>query len=106
MSKFISTQRIFRGIRGLANWRSQVDSQGAMHLWHILSAKRQGVNNETEHLLLESHDKNFFDEFMRLQNTKEPYFDPLTSDFRIRSHYHSNVATARKKTFAAVWKAA
>ncbi len=43
---------------------------------------------------------------MRVQDTSEPYFDPLTGDFRIESHYHSNVATSRKNTFVGRWAAA
>ena len=34
------------------------------------------------------------------------YFDPLAGQFRIASHPHSNVATARKQTFGWSWHAA
>jgi AAA domain (dynein-related subfamily) len=42
---------------------------------------------------------------MRVNNSKNPYYDPLSQAHRIETHPHSNVATARKKTFSDKWQA-
>lgn len=106
MGKFVSITRIQRAIINLPIWRSYVDSQGATHLWQFLSLKRKNVNDKDMTPLSEGDDKEFFDVFTRVQDTKNPYYDALDESFRIDTHAHSNVATARKKTFSAVWRAA
>ena len=106
MSKFMSLLRIRQGILGLQDWRSRVDSQGAMHLVHFLAAKRQDVNATSFTKYSEGDDRNFCDDALKVRPGNNPYYDPLDDEFRIDSHFHSNVATMRKKTFADKWKAA
>lgn len=77
-----------------------------MHLTHFLAAKRGGVNAKGFLGYTESDDQRFCDEVLRVRDGEYPYFDPLVGEFRIATHYHSNVATARKKTFSDKWHAA
>jgi MoxR-like ATPase len=106
MSRFIGILRVQRSIRALQAWRSRVDSQGAMHLIHFLAAKYSGVNSDRAVIHDEENDRAFCDRVLRVRPGSHPYFDPLDNSFRIQTHFHSNVATARKKTFADRWKAA
>ena len=106
MSSYVSLLRVKRGILSLREWRSLVDSQGAMHLIHFLAAKRGNVRPGQWTDYGEAQDKAFCDEVMWVRPGDRPYYDPLDDSFRIHSHFHSNVATARKKTFADRWQAA
>ncbi len=106
MPKFVSILRIQQGIVGLREWRDRVDSQGAMHLIHFLAAKKKGVNASGFVAYSEDDDRKFCDEALKVRPGKYPFFDPLDDEFRIASHFHSNVATMRKKTFADKWHAA
>jgi len=83
-----------------------VNSQGAKHLMHFLSAKRNDVTDVSFKLHSEADDFKFCDDALKVRPGETPYFDPLDGAFRIASHPHSNVATARKKTFASEWRAA
>jgi hypothetical protein len=71
----------------------------------VFNSKIQWNSNEFTRFG-ESDDRRFWDKFMHVRDTNEPYYDPLEADFRIASHYHSNVATARKNTFVNRWGAA
>ena len=106
MPLFVSLMRVRDAILALQLWRDRVDSQNAKHLIHFLSAKKGGVNAKGFVDFSEADDKAFCDVALRVRSGDYPYFDPLDGEFRIETHPHSNVATARKKTFAAVWKAA
>lgn len=106
MGKFIGIQRIHRAILNLLLWHSKVDSQGGMHLWSFLSMKRKNMTSAHMTRFGEQDDREFFDNFMRVQNADKPYYDPLIGQLRIGTHPHSNVSTLRKKTFADKWKAA
>lgn len=55
----------------------------------------------------ERDDFTFWDKYFRVdaETSGKPYFDPLTRTYRIASHPHSNVATARKGTFEKSWEA-
>ncbi|MFH2259320.1 AAA family ATPase [Citrobacter freundii] len=97
---------LFAPSLGLRRWRESNDSQGTMHLIHFLAAKFAGAKKGTPILYTEnSVDFNFCDKFLRVNNSNTPYFDPLGMSHRISTHPHSNVATARKKTFSDKWKA-
>lgn len=104
--KQLSVQSIRTAALGLRRWREVNDAQGAMHLIHLLAAKYAGARPGVPIVYTESSvDFSFCDKFLRVNNTDNPYFDPLGMSHRISSHPHSNVATARKKTFSDKWKA-
>jgi 5-methylcytosine-specific restriction protein B len=54
----------------------------------------------------ESDDLDFFNKYAKVKTDAYPYFDPIAGIFRIETHHHSNVATARKGTFFRSWRAA
>lgn len=104
--KRIAVNSLKEAINELHAWRKSNDSQACMHLIHLLAAKYAGGSEKAEIEYTEqSVDFVFCDTFFRVNNTKKPYFDPLDLKHRIESHPHSNVATARKKTFSDSWKA-
>ena len=106
MPKYVSFDRLKRGVGELAEWRGRVNSQGAVHLWQFLALRRSGVTTTGWTRHEEAADQAFWDRVMRVRAGPEPYYDPLTGKFRIESHFHSNVATARKNTFKNRWRAA
>lgn len=101
----VSKQRLVVALRDLAQFREAVNKQAAQHIMPFLALKRKGANSSTYIVYNESDDFAFFDEFCRVQGGKFPYFDPIASKFRIDTHPHSNVATARKGTFSRSWHA-
>jgi 5-methylcytosine-specific restriction enzyme B len=103
--KYISRQSLVTALRNLAKFRETVNRQGAQHILPFLALTRKGANPATYVPFNESDDFQFFDEFCRVQGGDYPYFDPIASDFRIATHPHSNVATARKGTFSRSWHA-
>lgn len=105
-NKYVGIQRIHRAILNLPRWRALVNSQAAMHLWPFLTAKYYGVTTGRYVAFGEQKDRAFWNQFMRVRDTSYPYYDPLEADYRIDTHYHSNVATARKNTFSNRWRAA
>jgi 5-methylcytosine-specific restriction enzyme B len=105
MSKFISIISVRRALLELASWRDAVDSQGAKHLLTFLALKKSGANDTAFSRHTEQNDKRFCDDYLRVRPGSHPYYDPITSDYRISTHYHSNMATARKGTFQSTWKA-
>lgn len=107
MSAYIKKDRLKSAIIRLADWRGQVQSQTSAHLFPFLALVRKGVQYDNFTRYEESDDFDFFDSYFRAgDKPSEPYFDPLTRKFRIASHPHSNVATARKGTFEKSWQAA
>lgn len=78
-----------------------------MHLYSVLPLLEKGVTPGTPIQFEESEDYDFWDRYFKVPgDPANPYVDPLTRDRRIATHPHSNVATFRKGTFAASWKAA
>lgn len=107
MPRYVSKDRLLTAILALADWRARTQSQGAMHLFPLLSLLAKGVNPKTFTKYEESDDFEFFDKYFRVSgNDEHPYFDPLVLKRRIETHPHSNVATARKGTFERSWQAA
>ena len=106
MSKYISVRRVHRAIVNLETWRDEVNYHTSKHLWQFLTLKWKGVNTENWTDFGELDDKQFWEEYMRVRNGEDPNYDPVTAEFRIEGHYHSNVATMRKNTFANRWGAA
>ena len=93
-------------IEELAKWAEQAGLQRAVHLWTYLPLRPPGAQPGSATSYAEADDFAFFNEYFRFGSESHPYFDPLKCEFRIQSHPHSNVATARTGTFAASWKAA
>jgi 5-methylcytosine-specific restriction protein B len=105
--KYISEQQLANSLRALAEFRSKVNQQGAQHILSFLALRKSGVGTKSLTKYTETDDKNFFNEFARVApEGSDPYFDPIRSMYRIETHPHSNVATARKGTFARSWGAA
>src|SRR5215472_14463732 len=105
--KYISVQQLANSLRALADFRSKVNQQGAQHILPFLALRRAWVDTRGFTKYTEADDKNFFNEFARVATSgANPYFDPIRSMYRIETHPHSNVATARKGTFAGSWHAA
>lgn len=105
-TKQLSFQSIRAAALELSHWRAANDSQGAMHMVHLLAAKLAGAKPGVSIPYTERNvDFVFCDRFLRVNNSDHPYFDPFDMDHRISSHPHSNVATARKKTFSDKWRA-
>jgi 5-methylcytosine-specific restriction protein B len=103
--KWVSILRLREALQSLAMWRSQNDSQGCMHLVHFLASKRCNVRKSQWQKYSENDDRDFCDTYLRVRPGTHPYYDPLEQGFRLDTHWHSNIATARKKTFADKWKA-
>lgn len=106
MPKHLNILRLRKALENLAVWRDRVDSQGAQHLLLFLSAKRSGVNATEMTKHTEGDDKAFCDDFLKVRAGDKPYYDPVVGEYRISTHYHSNMATARKNTESGRWGAA
>lgn len=106
MAKYVSVRRVHRSIINLETWRDEVNYHTSKHIWQFLALKWKGVNTEDWTDFGELDDKEFWEEYMRVRNGEDPNYDPVTGEFRIEGHYHSNVATMRKNTFANRWGAA
>jgi len=92
MPRFVSIRRIRRAILNLVEWRDRVDSQGAQHLWSLLALKQKGVNTGDWTRFEESDDKAFCDNVLWVEDSNNQYYDPVSGQFRIKTHYHSNIA--------------
>lgn len=98
MSKLISTKALKISLANLKEWKAQNDNQGVKHLIHVLAAKERGASEDTWIEYTEQMvDFKFCDSYLRVNNSQKPYYDPFDGDYRIHSHPHSNIATARKK---------
>ena len=107
MPSYIRLDRLREAVIRLSDWRGQVKQQTVAHVLPLLALLEKGVNKSTYVQFEEQDDFDFFDRYSRLPGDEEkPYFDPFNRSFRIASHPHSNIATARKNTFARRWKAA
>jgi 5-methylcytosine-specific restriction protein B len=103
--KYVSKEQVSQALPLIASFRSAIDKQAAQHILTFLALKCRDVGTKFVPYA-EGDDYKFFDEFMKLRDGEDPYFDPVASLWRIASHPHSNVATARKNTFFRRWGAA
>ncbi len=106
MSTALSNAAITRSVHDLEQWRQAVHSQKCKHLWQFLALKKSGVGTDSWISHSEAADFEFCDRHLRVREGDSPYYDPLDQSFRIASHPHSNLATARKNTFKNRWRAA
>lgn len=104
--KHISPDQLSFSLQRLAKFRTEVNKQGLQHILPFLAIKRKGVNYKEFTPYSEKDDYEFFSTYLEVRPGKNPYFDPFASLFRISTHPHSNVATARKGTFFRAWEAA
>ena len=105
-TKRLSVKALRQALLSIREWRTRNDSQSTMHLIHLLAVKWKGAKPEVPIEYTEQAvDFEFCDRFMRINSSENPYYDPLGESYRISTHPHSNVATARKKTFTDKWKA-
>lgn len=107
MANFIGINRLKSAVVRLADWRGTVKQQSVAHIFPLLALLEKGVSTTTKKVFEESDDFAFFDNYCKAGgNSEKPYFDPFGREFRIASHPHSNIATARKNTFQNRWRAA
>jgi hypothetical protein len=106
MPRWITTEAVISALGALNDYSNKLPTQQRGKIWIFLSMKLKGVNNTDFTEMTETDDKSFWDNYFKLDDTSNPYFDPLNQEFRIASHYHSNVATARKNTFLRRWSLA
>jgi len=104
--KYVSQQQFVAALRDLATFRGAVNRQSAQHVLPFLALRRKGVSVDEFTPYTEQDDFEFFDQHLRVGSPDYPYFDPIAGAMRIRTHPHSNVATARKGTFYRTWGAA
>ena len=104
--KFVSREQLVDALHQLAVFRHTAKIQFVPHVLGFLALRRKNVSTTGYTLYAERDDQDFFDEFMRIADDNNPYFDPMKGLLRIKTHPHSNVSTARKGTFAAQWHAA
>src|SRR4051812_5793783 len=97
--KYISKEQLIDSLRQLAAFRSKISKQAAQHILPFLALRRKDVDTTRMTAYEERDDYVFFDDYMRVTDGDEPYFDPIAGMMRIAGHPHSNVATARKGTF-------
>jgi len=107
MPSYVRLERVAKAIESLNDWRGSVRKQSIAHVLPLLALIQKGINKEQFRPFEESDDFAFFDKYCGIPgDAKEPYFDPFGKIFRIASHPHSNIATARKGTFSRSWQAA
>lgn len=107
MPAHLRLDRIGEAIVHLSDWRGSVKQQTVAHILPMLALLEKGVNKGGWTQFEEADDFAFFDKYCKIAgNPAKPYFDPFSRIFRIASHPHSNVATARKNTFSRRWAAA
>jgi 5-methylcytosine-specific restriction enzyme B len=102
----VSEPQISEALQKLARFRDNVHKQRAQHVLPYLALRFAGVSTTTPVRYTEADDFEFWNTFLRVRAGDQPYFDPIACSFRIASHPHSNVATARKGTFWKSWAAA
>lgn len=111
MPKKIKAERVTSALNNLANWRGKVKSQGATHLFPMLTLLERGAGNPPAKPTLMNetpHEYEFWDKYFRLDDgdKEKPYFNPVTLRRAEAGFPHSNSATIRKNTFAGKWRAA
>jgi DNA polymerase III delta prime subunit len=106
--KHISKTRLEQALENLKAIRAQLPAQGVQHLLPFLALRQKGVGPGESKRYEEQDDFAFWDRYMLVDDSSEQgrYYDPFAGVRRIGTHPHSNVATARKHTFARSWQAA
>ena len=111
MTMRMRATRVGAALANIAEWRDNVKSQGATHLFPMIALIERGAGNPagTPTLMNETpHEFEFWDKYFRLddQNRDKPYFNPVTLRRAEAGFPHSNSATIRKNTFSGKWNAA
>jgi hypothetical protein len=107
MTMYISKERLARAIPALAALRRRTAPQGLPHVLALLALKQHGVRPGAETPYEERDDFRFWDRYLVVDARSQTarYYDPLAGATCIATHPHSDVATARKATFAGAWRA-
>lgn len=107
MAKYVSKERLARAIQSLAAFGRRLEPRGAQQILPLLALKWRGANRETEVSFEEQDDFRFWDSYFLVDERSQTgrYYDPISSTWCIATHPHSNVAAARKGTFANSWRA-
>ncbi len=102
---WVASDQLLDGIRRMAAFRDAVNKQLAQHVFGFLALKWANVGTAEFTPYSEADDYKFADTFLKVRSGDFPYFDPIACSFRIKTHPHSNIATARKGTFFHSWGA-
>lgn len=103
---YADIQLVEEAVRALGAWRLNVHQQTSSHLYSFLAPKWKGAKPGEPHAYSEADDHAFWDEFFQTGSGEWPYFDPLKSQWRPKTQWHSNTATQRKNRFVTAWEAA
>src|SRR5438874_7486856 len=109
MAQYIARARLEQAVRTLAGFGRQLDSpQGIQQIIPLLALKQKGAIPGEEVQFEERDDFHFWDRYFLVDERSQTgrYYDPFAGARRIATHPHSNVATARRATFANAWQAA
>jgi hypothetical protein len=103
---YASRELLSETIETLGSWRDSVQQQTSSHLYSFLAPKWRGAQPGVALSYSEADDREFWDTFFRIRSGDWPYFDPLKSEWRPHTQWHSNTATQRKNRFVNRWQAA
>ena len=82
--KFVSREQLVDALRQLAAFRKISKTQGIAHVLGFLALRRKKVGTVHYTVYAEKDDEEFFDEFTRVADDENPYFDPIKGFLRIR----------------------
>jgi hypothetical protein len=103
---YASRELVDEAIHTLGSWRDSVQQLKSSHLYSFLAPKWKGAQLGIPLNYTEADDREFWDRFFRVRAGDWPYFDPLKSEWRPHTQWHSNTATQRKNRFVNRWHAA
>ncbi len=103
---YASRELVAEAIERLGYWRGAVQQQTSSHLYSFLAPKWRGAQPGVPLSYSEADDREFWEAFFRVRSGDWPYFDPIKSEWRPHTQWHSNTATQRKNRFANRWGAA
>ena len=76
--KFVSREQLVDALHQLAVFRHAAKIQFVPHVLGFLALRRKNVSTTGYTLYAERDDQDFFDEFMRIADDNNPYFDLLS----------------------------
>jgi hypothetical protein len=103
---YASGELLAEAIKALGSWRESVQQPTSSHLYSFLAPKWRGARPGVPLNYAEADDRAFWDTFFRVRSGDWPYFDPIKSEWRPHTQWHSNTATQRKNRFVNRWNAA
>jgi hypothetical protein len=104
---YASRELLQQAVERLNQWRLSAQQQTSSHLYSFLGPKWRGAQPGVPIDYAESDDRDMWETYFRVRAGDWPYFDPLKSEWRPHTQWHSNTATQRKNRFvrwgAATW---